>query len=330
MILQFRRVPIMLLALSTIHLMTMSLCSSQDTSWMSSAEIVERVTAQAEALAAWDEKTVSQTRKLVLADLNQRLDKANDEFSNRIVKERRLREVRVITEILNDYRFNHNAIVSGEALNRLLADLARVATDLSSDSVEKAAQLHPSVLQHIHVWSPGAGYKQAFALTQKTGLSLDSWPIALRGKEFSKARNALVDALNAASRASKPGEQIAVELLNEAKNAYRKLRAQFDAQRARSDPKEKTATGWHEEYLADKRLREIERSIGRIRDRGTTLCLGNGLPFEPARDGKDVGTFVSWMVANGVTFAPAPPENSYAYHRLFTKMRQYYQIRIES
>ena len=329
-----------------------SILQAHDVVWAPSVVVVKSVTAQGDILRAHGEayrniqlgnlfwaKAVTEFERAIDKRLDNwakhqktvfdrrlaresyliQLDGMRDRKSENIIQGRRERETRVDDEMDASQLHNHAAILSANALNRLLNQIIMQ----NSASVRKplpSLSLDHELFGKINVQLSGSEEKFTFAVNQTSAMNLDWWPHLLRREEFDKHRDAIRKTLQDVVAASKPGVQIQPKLIDQLDHAVRSIKQSYESR-----------VGKHYKSLSSELQAEVNRGrnflvrldsdIARIRCVGHANSLGSCDAFELGRDGIDIQTLAAWMLRNGLVFARATPGNERYYYRLHQKLR---------
>jgi hypothetical protein len=186
-------------------------------------------------------------------------------------------------------------ILSGQALNTILADLAKVSKE-RGELKGPQIPVDEDVLAHINVTS-GAG---SAGLLKKEGQI--NWPLPLRTDEFKQEREVLNDLAPLAIRQA-IGGRVEANVLKDMNAAAARLR-----QKLADNIRDMTPNQYMEANRFLGYLDDSLRTLGRP-DAGDYFAQKSGY----APRGKSIGELVRHMLSKGLTFAPAVTGDEAAY-----------------
>jgi hypothetical protein len=193
-------------------------------------------------------------------------------------------------------------IWSGQALNTLLADLAKRPPDEAS---AQAAPLDEDMLRHINL-TPGKG---SVGLIRNEGRL--PWPLALRSDSHQRERELLNSLMPVAIHQAVNG-RVDPGTLKEIAASVRRLQEGLTA-----DIRELSTAQYIEarRFLSD--LEEAQKALARP-------DAGDYFTRKYAAQGRTIAELVKYMTSQGLTFAPAVPGDSPAYLALHHAMADYH------
>jgi hypothetical protein len=192
-------------------------------------------------------------------------------------------------------------ILSGQALNAVLAHLAKRAPD---EENAPAIRLDKDVVRHINV----TGGQGNMGLLRNEGRL--SWPLALRGDAY-KADRALVSSLAAAAVNQAMNGRVDAGTLKEMAATTQRLHEGLTA-----DAKELTAAQYS----------DASRFLGHLDDALKALArpdAGDYFTRKYTAQGRTVAELVKHMTVQGLTFAPAVAGDGAAYSALHRALVSY-------
>ncbi len=238
-------------------------------------------------------------RREQLANARRAADLAAYERANRSTPadeyQRSLRQD--LARALNDPPYTE--VLSGQALNTILDDLARVQMDQGTLRTADVG-LDPEVLRHINV-ARGSGSGGAGVL--KDGGRL-TWPVALEGEGYRAERQSLCRLAPGAVEQAASGGRVDPEVLAQMRRALDRMNQTL------AD---------HIRDLPPNRYIEARRYLGSVGDAVRALGRADACDCLRARkelEGKDVADLVRFLVGRKLRFAPAAPGDEAAYRAL--------------
>ncbi len=209
-----------------------------------------------------------------------------------------------LTRALNDPPYTE--VLSGQALNLILDDLARMRK-VKGAVHGPSADLDEDVLRHTN-FTKGPGGGNAGLLKNDGHLS---WPATLRGDEYRAERESLSQMLpDAVDRAISNG-RVDSGALAQMRRALDRMN-QTLADNIRDLPPN--------QYI------EARRYLGYLDDALRVLGrpdAGDYLTFKKELRGRTVGDLVNSMLSKGLSFAPATPGDEAAYMALYRALAAY-------
>jgi hypothetical protein len=193
-------------------------------------------------------------------------------------------------------------IWSGQALNTLLADLAKRPPD---EAGAQAPPLDEDMLRHINL-SPGKG---SVGLIRNEGRL--SWPLALRSHSHQRERESLNSLVPTVINQAING-RVDPGTLKEIADSVRRLQ-----ERLTGDIRELSAAQYIEarRFLID--LEVAQKALARP-------DAGDYFTRKYAAQGRTIAELVKYMTSQGLTFAPAVPGDNAAYMAVHRAMADYH------
>jgi hypothetical protein len=221
-----------------------------------------------------------------------------------------LEDIRERSQAMELRRILHDApltdVVSGYALNTLLNNLRNKPNYARGP----ALSLDPNLLKQINVTSGENGGNIGILKYVKEGTPLP-WPLSLQGaayKDQTRRLNKLsADAVNLAQN----GGPVAAGTLNDMIDDVRSLR-----EMVRSNVNELTPS---QSVEAKRFLSQLDDAILALKQQN----VGNYFTDKWAARGKTVADLVSYMISNGLKFAPAVGGDEAAYSALYSAVMAY-------
>lgn len=304
--------------------------------------------AQAELVRAQGEAAVDyQTARAIAADAyDKELDnalKAVDIYFERRARrdaevlknhldEAAQRKEKALRRLVDHPELTGEGIANGRALNTLKEALRSSVLSVAylNDDVEIAQlvsrfQLTPELLSQINLQLTNVrGETGTFRADTGQLRSFQWWPFLLRDDRFKADRESIEQHLAEIRQASSQQTEIAPELLTKLESAILQLANKF---LQTVDGQAMAREGVSEYYLyreSEQHLQSLTHSVQRMKRVGKAdgSLLING--YNPSVDGRDLTSLLTYMVRNGVEFAPPEPGNENAYHKLFEMSKSLY------
>jgi hypothetical protein len=227
----------------------------------------------------------------------------------------------------NHPELNGPAIVEGSALNFLLNRLAggalayQFSEDLKSAEFKTSKELHldPEIVHRLRLKRDSTGGKAIiFRADEGVTMTVEWWPYALRGDEFARHRRDYDQARSTVVLAARKGSDAHAEI-GKLSRAFAQLDDAFRKQNDRETRFKSQAAFQH--YSTAKRfLQSLAGEVLQFQVAGGAHALEDDSRFR----GDHLIALLTHMSRHGLEFAPALHEDEFAYHTIFTMMRDVY------
>jgi hypothetical protein len=226
-------------------------------------------------------------------------------------------------------------VESGNSLNFLLnrmdgTVLAYEFNRLSHQddmSLREKLALAPEVVRGLRfreVRRGGNSYE--FGADAGEALDVSWWPHALHADEFAQERKSLENARNRLAENAKSTRQVSQRDLAAVNAAMNALWSAVSAHFTRDVIFADIPTSFRRFREVELFLKALDCQIRRLEDTRDASAFDGRLRFDAARDGGDLISLLTFMVQNGLEFAPAKPGDEEAYHRVHRMMRDVYTL----
>ncbi len=245
------------------------------------------------------------------------------------LERKRIRDSKTWSRLRDHPELNTAAIIKGTALNFLLDRLAGsvLAYDLSlgnSQPTEELAEnehlsLSPVVLNALQLQQDlPNGQQLVFRANDGRALNVDWWPYALRDEDISDLRDK-IQQLRKKAVVESQGGTISNLVLKDLMQALEDLDDAFRKKYNRVRRQNSMAAFAH--YIRGRRfIQSLAGEIARLQAVGKASAFDGSLKFR----GDNLIQLLSFMVRNGLEFAPAQPGDEGAYYTVFQLMRDLY------
>lgn len=303
---------------------------------------------QAELIRAQGEAAVDyQTARAIAADaydkeLDNALKTVEIYFERRALRDAKVlknhldeadtRKEKAMRRLVDHPDLTGEGITNGAGLNTMKEALRSsvLSFDYLNDDIEVAQlmarfQLTPDDLSKINLKLTNVrGETGVFqADTGKLG-SFQWWPHLLQNEKFKEDREKIESNLEQVRQAASQQTEIDPILIDKLENSILQLANKFLQE---VDGQEMARKGVADYYLyreSEQHLQSLSHAARRLKRVGKAdgALVING--YNPSVDGKNLTSLLSYMVRNGVEFAPPEPGNENTYQKLFEMAKSLY------
>lgn len=248
--------------------------------------------------------TREQVRQMHLETIKNRIRLA-DWIENNRLKPHQLREQEMALELNNARGEAQEANVSsGRALNTLLASIQRSSLALNKGPT---VAVEDDTLKHVNLTSAGAAGNIGM-LKDPTKIT---WPSTLQDPGYEEARKRLNRNLILAVTSLKEGDPVPDNTLKDIRADNKTINDKFGDAADGLTPAE---------YIDSRRfLNHLSQAVRALGDKN----VGNFFKKNWTPQGKNVAELVAQLSKEGLSFAPATPDDEPSYKALYLAMRQF-------
>jgi hypothetical protein len=197
-------------------------------------------------------------------------------------------------------------ILSGKALNAILADIRTIAANKPEDLPEVELPLDENALGHVNLTRNGGG---SIGLL-KNGAEL-KWPMALRGPEFQDLRERISAQVREALRQARSKGAVDQAVTNQLAG---------DVQQLGKDLRRLSAAIPFDQHVEAKNfVKSLDEAVVALQQPNA----GDYMNGKFAVKARTIPQMVKQMTASGLRFAPAAPGDEAAYTALFQSLAAY-------
>lgn len=241
-------------------------------------------------------------------------------------------KAKALRRIVDHPDLTGEGVTNGAALNTMKEALRSsvLSFDYLNDDIDVAElmarfQLTPQDLSNINLKLTNVrGETGTFrADTGKLG-SFQWWPHLLQDEKFKEDRQAIEANLEEVRQAASRQTEIDPKLIDKLENSILALANKFLQE---VDGQAMARKGVAEYYIyreSEQHLQSLSHAVRRLKRVGKAdgALVMNG--YNPSVDGKNLTSLLSYMVRNGVEFAPPEPGNENTYQKLFEMSKSLY------
>lgn len=241
-------------------------------------------------------------------------------------------KAKALRRIVDHPDLTGEGVTNGAALNTMKEALRSsvLSFDYLNDDIDVAElmarfQLTPQDLSNINLKLTNVrGETGTFrADTGKLG-SFQWWPHLLQDEKFKEDRQAIESNLEEVRQAASRQTEIDPKLIDKLENSILALANKFLQE---VDGQAMARKGVAEYYIyreSEQHLQSLSHAVRRLKRVGKAdgALVMNG--YNPSVDGKNLTSLLSYMVRNGVEFAPPEPGNENTYQKLFEMSKSLY------
>ncbi|GEM_PF-6882598 len=252
------------------------------------------------------------------------------ERTDQKIKLREERDSRVLETFDTDRKRSGAAVAKGVALNAFLDVFYRTplsyGIELSPsmrESIGSRMDLDDQMLHDLRVRGRNrGGGTLVFRPGDAAGMDLDWWPAALRDPAFDLPRQRVERARETiVALAGDEERQGDVGAIAELEQAVGELSRSFFKSYPPNKRQQFTTGEFAKVHQAEDFLARLDHDVRRISETGSAAAL-RGVAFDRATDGRDMSSFVTWMIRNGLQFEESLPGEEASYEKAFAMMRE--------
>jgi len=241
-------------------------------------------------------------------------------------KEKALRRLQDHPELTGAGLINGNALNTlKEALRPSVLSFNYLNDDPDVESLIARFQLTPELLKKINLRLTNvSGDSGTFSADTGQLSTFQWWPYLLRDEKFKVERDQIDDKLQAIRTMASNQTEIEPTAIKELVNAILSLANKFLREVDGQEMAQKGVSDYLVYRESEMHLQSLTHAIQRVKHVGRAdgALVVNG--YNPNVDGKNLASLLTFMVRNGVEFAPPEPGIEGAYHQLFEMSKGLY------